>query len=158
MTVGRDSDSMKVPTLTKCNSYTYSLRLTHVLGRVHRGLNGRFLLLRNYGSLRVCFVCVLILISISKILHNYKLGMFHAKRTTKCRMNQSRTKGKGWSTTTPRPPPYIPLPTHIHSSIHCWRSKGRTCVGSLMYCLLLCRLYTSIPAVGHKNIFQHFPA
>ena len=28
----------------------------------------------------------------------YELGIFHANQTTKCLMNQGRTKGEGWST------------------------------------------------------------
>ena len=35
---------------------------------------------------------------VSRIMHFYELGIFHANRTTKCLRNQGRTKSEGWST------------------------------------------------------------
>ena len=57
-------------------------------------------LLRNFSvaisaSPHVCFISVLILISIFLRQCIYELGIFHANRTTKCLRNQGRTKGEG---------------------------------------------------------------
>ena len=73
-----------------------------VLGWAYRGLTGGFLLLQNFSvaisvSPRVCFILVLILISMFLRLCIYELGIFHANQTTKCLRNQGRTKGEGWS-------------------------------------------------------------
>ena len=74
-----------------------------VLGRAYPGLTGGFLLLRNFSlaisvSPHVCFILVLILISMFLRKCYYELGIVHANRTVKCVRNQGRTKGKGWST------------------------------------------------------------
>ena len=65
----------------------------------YRGLTGGFLLLRNFSvaisvSPHVCFVLVLILISMYLRYGIYELGTFHANRTNKCLRKQGRTKGK----------------------------------------------------------------
>ena len=49
-------------------------------------------------SPRVCFILVLILISMFLRQCIYELGIFHANQTTKYLRNQGRTKGEGWST------------------------------------------------------------
>ena len=74
-----------------------------VLGCAYRGLTGGFLLLQKFSiaisvSPRVCFILVLILISMFLRYCIYELGIFHANQTTKCLRNQGRTKGEGWST------------------------------------------------------------
>ena len=46
----------------------------------------------------VCFILVLILISMFLRQYIYELGIFHANRTIKCLRNQGRTKGEDWST------------------------------------------------------------
>ena len=46
----------------------------------------------------VCFILVLILVSMFLRECIDELGIFHANRTTKCLLNQGRTKGEGWST------------------------------------------------------------
>ena len=46
----------------------------------------------------VCFILVLILISMFLRQCIYELGIFHANQTTKCLRNEGRTKGEGWST------------------------------------------------------------
>ena len=72
-------------------------------GRAYRGLTSGFLLFRNFSvaisvSPHVCFILVLILVSMFLKLCIYELGIFHANRTTKCLRNQSRTKDEGWLT------------------------------------------------------------
>ena len=59
-----------------------------------------FLLLRHFSaaisvSPHVCFIIVLILISIFLRECIYEFGLFHANRTTKCLRNQCRNKGEG---------------------------------------------------------------
>ena len=72
------------------------------LGRAY-GLTGGFLLFRNFSvaifvSPHVCFILVLVLISMFLTQCIYELGIFHANRTTKCLRNQGRTKDDGGST------------------------------------------------------------
>ena len=79
------------------------LPLRVCLGRAYRSLTGWFLLLRNFSvaisvSPHVCFILVLILISMFLRKCIYELEIFHANRTTECLRNQGRTKGEGWST------------------------------------------------------------
>ena len=67
------------------------------------GFTGGFLLFRNFSVAisvgpHVCFILVLILISVFQRWCIYELGIFHANRTTKCLRNQGRTKGESWST------------------------------------------------------------
>ena len=67
------------------------------------GCNGGFLLLQNFSvaisvSPHVCFILVLILISMFLRQCIYELGIFHANQTIKCLRNRGRTKGEGWST------------------------------------------------------------
>ena len=67
--------------------------------RSGRGLTGGFLLLRNFSvaisvSPHVCYIFVLILISMFLRICIYELGIFHAHRTTKFLRNQGRTKGE----------------------------------------------------------------
>ena len=66
-------------------------------------LTGGFLLLQNFCvaisvSPHVCFILVLILISMFLRQCIYELEIFHANQTTMCLRNQGRTKGEGWST------------------------------------------------------------
>ena len=49
-------------------------------------------------SPHVCFILVLILISVFLKQCIYELGIFHANRKTKSLRNLSRTKGEDWST------------------------------------------------------------
>ena len=90
----------------------------------YRGLTGGFLLLQNFSvaisvSPHVCFILVLILISVFLRLCIYELGIFHANQTTKCLKNQCRTKGEGWSTENLLKPP---------SNFYCWPSQGGSSV------------------------------
>ena len=67
------------------------------------GLTGGFLLLRIFTdaisvSPHVCFILVLILISMFLRKCTNELGSFDANRKTKCLRSQGRTKGEGWST------------------------------------------------------------
>ena len=60
-------------------------------------------LLRNFSvaisvSPHVCFILVLIMISMFLRKCTCELGIFHANRTTKCLRNRGRTRGEGWST------------------------------------------------------------
>ena len=91
-------------------TYSFSCHLTkaktNAQGKfyvIKRLITGGFLLLRNFSvaisvSPHVCFILVLILISIFLRKCIYELGIFHANRTTMCLRNQGRTKGEGWST------------------------------------------------------------
>ena len=68
-----------------------------------RGLTGGFLMFRNFSddisvSPPICFILVLILISMFLRQCIYELGIVHANQTTKCLRNQGKTKGEGWST------------------------------------------------------------
>ena len=70
-----------------------------VLGWAYRGLTGGFLLLQNFSvaisvSPHVCFILVLILISMFPRLCIYELGIFHANQTIKCLRNQG-SLGRG---------------------------------------------------------------
>ena len=80
-----------------------NLSCTFSFTESYRGLTGGFLLLQNFSvaisvSPHVCFILVLILISMFLRLCIYELEIFHANQTTKCLRNQGRTKGEGWST------------------------------------------------------------
>ena len=74
-------------------------------------------------SPHVCFILVLILISMCLRSCINELGIFHANRTTKCLRNQGRTKGEGWSTANYLKPP---------SNFIAGRPKA-----ALLFCLLL---------------------
>ena len=83
-------------------------------------------MLRNFSvgisvSPHVCFILVLILISIFLRLCIYDLGISHANRTTKCLRNQGRTKGEGWSTANKLKP----------QQFYCWPSQGGSSVLAL---------------------------
>ena len=72
-------------------------------GRQIMQLPGGFLLFRNFSvaisvSPHVCFILVLIFISMFLRFCTYELGIIHANRKFKCLRNQGRTKGEGWST------------------------------------------------------------
>ena len=74
-----------------------------VLGWACRGLAGGFLLLQNFSaaisvSPHVCFVLVLILVSVFLRWCICGLGVFLAGQATKCLGNQGGTGGGGWST------------------------------------------------------------
>ena len=69
-----------------------------VLGWAYLGLTGGFLWLQNFSvaisvSPHVCFILVLILISLFLGWCIYELEIFHASQTTRCLRNQGRTKG-----------------------------------------------------------------
>ena len=73
------------------------------LGQACCGLTGGFLLLRNFGVAtsvgpHVCFVLVLVLVSVFLGWCICWLGVFRAGRTTKCLRSRGRTGGEGWST------------------------------------------------------------
>ena len=91
-----------------------------VLGWACRGLADGFLLLQSFGvaisvSPHVCFVLVLILISMFLGWCVYGLGVFRANRTTRCLRSRGRTKGEGWSAGGWLKPP---------SNFYCWPSQG----------------------------------
>ena len=67
----------------------------------------------------VCFILVLILISMFLRLCIYELRIFHANQTTKSLRNQGRTKGEGWSTANK---------LKAHSNFYCWPSEGGSSV------------------------------
>ena len=106
------------------------------------GLSCRFLLLLNVSvaisvNPHVCFIfIVLILVSMFTRYYTYELGSFHADWTSKCLMNQIRTKGESWSTENL---------LSLSVIFYCWPAKGSTSVvvnsSGLFYVLLLLCLF-----------------
>ena len=85
-----------------------------VLGQAYRGLTGGFLSLRIFSvaisvSPHVCFVLVLILISMFLKIMLLWARNLPRKQKTNCQRNQSRPKGEGWSTVNKLKPPVIIL-------------------------------------------------
>ena len=95
-----------------------------VLGWACRGLTGGFLLLQNFCvavsvSPRVCFILVLILISMFLRWCICGLGVFRAGRAAVCLRGRGGAGGGGWSAADWLGPP---------GDFYCWPSRGGSSV------------------------------
>ena len=89
-------------------------------------------MLRNFSvaismSPHVCFILVLILISMFLRYCIYELRIFHANRTAKCLRNQGRTKGEGWSTANNLKPPSNFIAGRPKAALLFWFFGGFRC-------------------------------
>ena len=123
-----------------------------VSGRACCGLAGGFLLLRNFSVAisvdpGVCFVLILLLISMFLGCCICELGILRANRVAGCLRNRDRNGGEGWSATGWLRPPVVLL----------LAVPGRLfCFGSLVILDVVCRylsiflLYINIKIGGNR--------
>ena len=89
-------------------------------------------MLRNFSvaisvSPHVCFILVLILISVLLRSCIYELGIIHANQTNKCLRNQGKTKGEGWSTANYSKPPSNFIAGRPKAALLFWFFGGFRC-------------------------------
>ena len=92
-------------------------------------------------SPHVCFILVLLLISVFLRYSIYELGIFHANRTTKCVRNQGGAGGGGWSAAGWLRPPVVLL-LAVPGQLFCFGYL--VVLDMVLSCLSLCFFYILI--------------